>query len=162
VIGIAARLERVKGVDVAIAALPTVPGALLAIAGAGSEAAALAAQAAALGVADRVRFLGLVEDMPGFYAACDLVCLPSRNEGLPLAALEAQACGVALVAARVGGMSAACDPASARLVPQEDPAALAEALVAALADRPADPRPFVLRHASLQAAARAYLDLASE
>jgi glycosyltransferase involved in cell wall biosynthesis len=162
VIGIAARLERVKGVDVAISALPAIPGALLVIAGEGGEAAALEAQARALGVADRVRFLGLVEDMPGFYAACDLVCLPSRNEGLPLAALEAQACGVPLVAARVGGMSAACDPASARLVAPEDAVALAGAIVAALAGLHCDPRPFVLRQASLAAAARAYLDLIAE
>jgi glycosyltransferase involved in cell wall biosynthesis len=159
VIGIAARLERVKGVDVAIAALAGVPGALLAIAGRGAEEAALRAQAAALGVADCVRFLGLVGDMPGFYAACDIACLPSRNEGLPLAALEAQACGLRLVASAVGGVASAADPASARLVPAEDAAALAAALVDALGVPGPDPRPFVLRTASLEAAARAYLDL---
>jgi glycosyltransferase involved in cell wall biosynthesis len=162
VIGIAARLERVKGVDLAIAALPAVPGAVLAVAGQGAEAGALGALAAALGVGERVRFLGLVEDMPGFYAACDVVCLPSRNEGLPLAALEAQSCGVPVVAARVGGMEAACDPTSARLVPAEAPDALGAALAEALAAPRRDPRPFVLRTASLDAAARAYLDLAVE
>lgn len=162
VIGIAARLERVKGVDLAIAALPAIPGAVLAIAGQGSEAGALRALAAAAGVEERIRFLGLVEDMPAFYAACDVACLPSRNEGLPLAALEAQACGVPLVAARVGGMEAACDPASARLVPAEEPSALGAALAEALAAPRRDPRPFVLRTASLDVAARAYLDLAAE
>lgn len=159
IIGIAARLERVKGVDVAIAALPAVPGAILAIAGRGTEEAALRAQAAALGVADRVRFLGLVQDMPGFYAACDLACLPSRNEGLPLAALEAQACGVRLVASAVGGVATAADPDSARLVPAEDTTALAAALIGMLAAPGPDPRPFVQRTASLDGAARAYLDL---
>jgi glycosyltransferase involved in cell wall biosynthesis len=162
VIGIAARLERVKGVDLAIAALPHVPGAILAVAGQGSEAPALRMQAAELGVASRVRFLGLVEDMAGFYAACDILCLPSRNEGLPLAALEAQACGVPLVASDVGGVGAACDPDSARLVPAEDPIALAAALVEALGAPRRNPRPFVLRSASLAAAARAYLDLVAE
>jgi glycosyltransferase involved in cell wall biosynthesis len=162
VIGIAARLERVKGVDVAIAALPGVPDAILAIAGRGSEEAALREKAAALGVADRVRFLGLVQNMPGFYAACDIACLPSRNEGLPLAALEAQACGVRLVATAVGGVASAADPASARLVPAEDAAALAAALTDALGAPGPDPRPFVLRTASLDAAARAYLDIAAE
>lgn len=162
VIGIAARLERVKGVDVAIAALAALPGVLLAVAGQGSEAEALRAQAIRLGVAQRVRFLGLVDDMAGFFSACDVACLPSRNEGLPLAALEAQACSVPVVATRVGGMQAACDPATASLVPPEDPAALAAALRACLAGRRGDPRGFVLRHGSLAAMSRAYLDLALE
>lgn len=162
VVGIAARLERVKGVDVAIEALAALPEVVLAVAGQGSEAAALRAQAERLGVAARLRFLGLVEDMPGFYAACDAACLPSRNEGLPLAALEAQACSVPLVATRVGGMSAACDPATAILVPPEDPAALAAALRACLAGVSGDPRAFVLRQGSLAAMSRAYLDLALE
>lgn len=157
IIGIAARLERVKGVDVAIAALAQVPDALLLVAGAGGERAALERAAAASGVAGRVRFLGLVQDMPGFWAACDLACLPSRAEGLPLAALEAQACGVPVVATRVGGTPAACCPMTARLVPPEDPRALA----AALREAPSgDPRPFVLRAASLEAVARTCLDLA--
>jgi glycosyltransferase involved in cell wall biosynthesis len=161
VIGIAARLEPVKGVDVAIAAMAVLPGdALLAIAGAGGEEAALRAQAAALGLGDRVRFLGLLGDMPGFYAALDLYCLPSRNEGLPLALLEAQSAGVPVVATRVGGVPAAVDPASGALVPPEDPAALAAALAAQLARSAGDPRGFVLRQGSLAAAARDYLALA--
>lgn len=162
IIGVAARLETVKGVDVALAAMARLPGdALLAVAGQGSQRAALEAQAAELGLGDRLRFLGLVEDMAGFYQALDLLCLPSRNEGLPLAILEAQACGVPVVAARVGGVPAALCPESGRLVPAEDPAALAAALEAALAT-PAttSPRDFVLRNASLEVAARAYLDLA--
>ncbi|WP_206664478.1 glycosyltransferase [Dankookia rubra] len=159
VIGIAARLERVKGVDLAIAAMGQLPGdAILAIAGAGGEAAALREQAAGLG--DRVRFLGLLGDMPGFYAALDLYCLPSRNEGLPLALLEAQACGLPVVATEVGGVPAAFDPASGALVPAEDPAALAAALGAGLAGRGGNPRAFVLRHGSLAVAARDYLTLA--
>jgi glycosyltransferase involved in cell wall biosynthesis len=160
VVGIAARLEKVKGVDVAIAALAALPGVTLAIAGRGSEETALRRMARDFGVADRVRLLGLVEDMPGFFAACDAVCLPSRNEGLPLAALEAQSCGVPLVATRVGGTVAACDPASARLVPAEDPAALAVALGGMFSSpRRGDPRGFVLRTASLAVAAQACLDL---
>lgn len=161
VIGVAARLERVKGVDLAIAAMAGLPGdAILAVAGAGGEAAALRAQALALGLGDRVRFLGLLDDMPGFYAALDLYCLPSRNEGLPLALLEAQSCGLPVVAAAVGGVPAAVDPASGALVTAEDPAALAAALAAGLASRGGDPRGFVLRHGSLAVAAREYLTLA--
>jgi glycosyltransferase involved in cell wall biosynthesis len=161
VIGIAARLERVKGVDLAIAAMARLPGdAILAIAGAGGEAAALKDLAVTLGLGDRVRFLGLLGDMPGFYAALDLYCLPSRNEGLPLALLEAQACGLPVVATAVGGVPAAVDPASGALVPAEDPAALAAALGTGLAGRGGDPRGFMLRHGSLAVAARDYLTLA--
>jgi glycosyltransferase involved in cell wall biosynthesis len=160
VIGIAARLERVKGVDIALAALPRVPDALLLVAGTGSEADALRAQADALRIADRVRFCGLQDDMPRFWSACDIACLPSRAEGLPLAALEAQSCGIPLVASHVGGMDSAVDHATARLVPAEDPDALAAALTAALIAPRGDPRGFVQRTASLAAAATRCLELA--
>ncbi len=163
ILGVAARLEPVKGVDIAIAALALLRGdALLAVAGDGGQAAALQQQAQALGVADRVRFLGLVQDMAGFYQALDGYCLPSRNEGLPLALLEAQATGLGVVAARVGGVPAACDPHSAWLVATEDPVALALGMQSLLANRGGDPRGFVLAHASLAAAAGAYLKLAEE
>ncbi len=162
-VGVAARLEPVKGVDLAVAAMALLPpGALLVVAGDGGQAQALRAQAAALGVAERVRFLGLVQDMAGFYRALDVYCLPSRNEGLPLALLEAQSSGLPVVATRVGGVPAAVDPLSATLVPPEDPAALAAGLQAALAGHGGDPRGFVLAHASLEAAAGAYLTLAEE
>ncbi len=161
IIGIAARLERVKGVDIALDALALLPGdALLAVAGGGGEEAALRAQVAALGLGERVRFLGLVQDTARFYPALDVLCVPSRNEGLPLAPLEAQACGVPVVAARVGGVATALCPATGRLVAPEDPAALAAGLAATLAQPGGNPRPFVLRQASLAAAADAYLTLA--
>ena len=163
IIGVAARLETVKGVDLAVAAMAALPGnALLAVAGDGSQAVALRHQAAALGVTGRVRFLGLGQDMAGFYQALDLYCLPSRNEGLPLALLEAQSCGLPVVAARVGGVAAAVDPHSATLVAAEDPVALASAMQAALGRQGGEPRRFVLAHASLAAAASAYLTLAEE
>ena len=168
VIGVASRLERVKGVDLAVAALARLPApTVMVVAGTGTERAALQAQAAAAGLGDRVQFLGSVEDMPGFYAALDLLCLPSRAEGLPLAPLEAQACGVPVVATVVGGVPAALCPATGRLVPPGDPEALAAALAAGLAAVRAegmgprgDPRAFVLRHMTLEATASAYLDLA--
>jgi glycosyltransferase involved in cell wall biosynthesis len=160
-LGVAARLERVKGVDVALRALALLPADVgLAIAGGGGEAAALRAEAAALGLEGRVHWLGVLDDMAGFHPALDLLLVPSRNEGLPLAPLEAQACGIRVVAARVGAVAAALCPETGTLVPPEDPAALAAAVLAAL---PAggDPRPFVLRQGSLETAARAYLALAA-
>jgi glycosyltransferase involved in cell wall biosynthesis len=167
VIGIAARLERVKGVDLAIAAMARVPGpAVLAIAGHGTERDALQAQVAEARLGERVRFVGQVQDMAGFYQALDVLCVPSRAEGLPLAPLEAQACGVPVVATAVGGVPQALCPATGRLVPAEDPQALADALAQAASAaagedrRRGDPREFVLCHATLEAAAGSYLNLA--
>jgi glycosyltransferase involved in cell wall biosynthesis len=162
-IGIAARLERVKGVDVAIAALPLLPPeARLIVAGGGTEAAALAAQVVALGLTGRVHFLGHLDDTRALYRAVDVVCLPSRAEGLPLALLEAQSTGTPVVASRVGGVPAAIDGATGVLVEPESPEELARGLRRALeaAGRGAvSPRAFVERTASLETMAAAYSDL---
>ena len=161
IIGVAARLEEVKGVDVAIKALARMRDpAVLAIAGTGSCEAALRALAADMGVADRVMFLGHIDTMSGFYAAIDTLCLSSRHEGLPLSLLEAQACGIPVVATAVGGVASAVCSASGRLVASEDVSALAEALDATLSAPAADPRAFAVRTGSLAATTQAYLSLA--
>jgi glycosyltransferase involved in cell wall biosynthesis len=99
------------------------------IAGEGPERSALESRAAALGVAARVRFLGRREDKADLLAACDLLVLPSRREGLGVAALEAMACGRAVVASRVGGLAdAVVHERTGLLVAPEDPDALAAAL----------------------------------
>lgn len=159
IIGIAARLERVKGVDLAIAALALVPDALLAIAGGGSERDQLEAQAASLGLTGRVRFLGHVDDTVRLYRAIDVMCLPSRAEGLPLALLEAQSTGTRVVAMRVGGVPAGVDPVTGVLVDPHEPGALAQALRSFPAEATASPRSFVERTASLNAMASAYTGL---
>lgn len=161
VVGVAARLEVVKGVDIAIEALALIPGTtVLAIAGVGSERVSLERRAAELGISGRVFFLGLTDDMAGFYAALDLLCVPSRNEGLPLAPLEAQSCGIPVVACRVGGVPAAVCPLTGILVPGESPRDLADGITRALAQElRGDPRSFVLKEASLAASAAAYLAL---
>ena len=159
IIGIAARLERVKGVDLAIDALASVPDALLAIAGGGSERENLQAQAASLGLAERVRFLGHLDDTVRLYRAIDVLCLPSRAEGLPLALLEAQSTGARVVAMRVGGVPAGVDPVTSMLVDPERPGALARALLSPPGDATGSPRAFVERTASLNAMASAYTDL---
>lgn len=159
-VGIAARLEHVKGVDIALEALRLLPGNVhLAIAGHGSEAATLRSQAIALGITERLHWLGVMDDMARFYPALDLLMVPSRHEGLPLAPLEAQACGIRVVATQVGGTAAGICPLTGQLVPPEEPAAMARAILHAL-DGTGDPRPFVLREASLDMAARACLALA--
>ena len=161
VIGVAARLETVKGVDIAIRAAAAMQRpAVLAIAGTGSQDATLRQLARDCGAGDRVVFLGHNDDMARFYQALDVLCLSSRAEGLPLSLLEAQASGVPVVAASVGGVPAAICQQSGRLVPSEDVAGFAAALDAALDPPAVSPRGFVLRTGSLAASAAAYLALA--
>jgi glycosyltransferase involved in cell wall biosynthesis len=74
------------------------PGVRFLMAGEGSRRPMVERQAAELGLGDRLRFLGLVPDMRDFYAACDLLVLPSRSEGCPNTVLEAMAMKVAVVA----------------------------------------------------------------
>jgi glycosyltransferase involved in cell wall biosynthesis len=129
VIGVAARLQKVKGVDVLIDALALMrTPAVLAIMGDGPERAALERQAHAAGLTERVVFLGLRGDVETVIPALDAFVLPSRAEGLPLALVEAQASGAPVVACDVGGTREACCPRTARLVAPENPRALADAI----------------------------------
>lgn len=59
--------------------------------------------AAARGVADRLHFAGVTHDVPGYLRAADIFVLPSKREGLPVALLEAMACGLPCVASRLPG-----------------------------------------------------------
>ena len=79
-----------------------------------------------LGISDVVRFLDPVPrvDLPQWYRAADLVCVPSYSESFGLVALEAQACGTPVVATAVGGLrTAIADGISGVLVDGHDPRA---------------------------------------
>jgi len=135
---VAANLVRRKGVDVLLAAVAALaPGSrcVLWVAGDGAERAALEAAAARLGIAERVRFLGRRGDVPDLLEACDVFVLPSRQEGLGVAALEAMARGRPVVASAVGGLAEIVIPEqTGLLVPPGDAAVLAAALERLLAD----------------------------
>ena len=81
-----------------------------------------------------VRLVGALapELVAQWMTACDLVTLPSWSEGHPNVLVEAQACGRAVVACDVGGISEIVDPDSSILVPPRDSVALRNALQAAL------------------------------
>lgn len=133
VFGLGARLETQKGIGFLLEAMPAIlarhPGAALALAGSGSQEAALQSQARALGIADNLRFLGSYPQLLRFYPLLDFLVLPSLWEGLPLCLLEAMSLGLPIVATKVGGIGDVLrDGVSARLVPPGDAASLAEAV----------------------------------
>ena len=86
----------------AMARLREARGVLL-IAGIGPLHQALEAQAAALGVGDRVRFLGQRDDTSALMSAATMVVLPSLVEGLSNVVLESMMCGRTVIASRTGG-----------------------------------------------------------
>jgi glycosyltransferase involved in cell wall biosynthesis len=135
---VAANLVQRKGVDVllaAVAALAPRSRCALWVAGDGPERAALEAASARLGIAERVRFLGRRSDVPDLLEACDVFVLPSRQEGLGVAALEAMARGRPVVASAIGGLGEIVIPEqTGLLVPPGDAAVLAAALERLLAD----------------------------
>jgi len=141
-LGTVSRLVPVKGLIHLVAAIPEIlrrcPRAHLALAGDGEERELLAAQAAALSVADRVHFLGFRDDVPAVIGALDLFVLPSLNEGLGKVLVAAMALGVPIVATKVGGVPEVVeDGRQGLLVPPADPAALAKAAITLLEDRAA-------------------------
>jgi glycosyltransferase involved in cell wall biosynthesis len=134
-IGTTARLDRQKGLDVLLSALPAVPDVDVEIVGDGPERGALEALAREVGVADRVHFAGWSDRARDWLGRWDVFVLPSRFEGLPLAILDAMLAELPVVATDVGSTGEAVrDRVTGRLVAPEDSAALAAALRELLAD----------------------------
>lgn len=106
--GAVARLERIKGLDLLLEALGTPAWRArdwsLEICGSGPERAALESQAAELGIAGRVHFLGFVENIAAFWRERHVLVLPSLAEGVPLAMQEAMLLGRPVIASAVGGI----------------------------------------------------------
>ena len=125
-----ARLDAQKGHGHLLAAAATVPEAVFVLVGEGREEATLKRQAHALGIAERVRFLGHRNDVPDLLAVCDVFVLPSLYEGLPLSVLEAMAAAKPVVATAIDGTTEAVVPGvTGLLVPPADPARLAGAIL---------------------------------
>ncbi|HUG90197.1 MAG TPA: glycosyltransferase, partial [Planctomycetaceae bacterium] len=106
------RLERLKGVDIlfrAVAALDDTSDVRVIVVGGSAnspELARLRRVAHGLGIDGRVMFMGSLpqDQLPQYYSAADICVLPSFYESFGLAALEAAACGIPVVASRVGGL----------------------------------------------------------
>lgn len=161
VIGAVGRLELVKGHDVLLDAMIGLPeGVVCVIVGAGSQLDNLKEKAKALGIEHQVIFVGNVAETSGIYSAFDVLCLPSRAEGLPLTVLEAQSCGVPVVATDVGSVRDAVCPDIGRVVAPEDPEELAVTLLDMLREQELpSPRAFVAENFSWAKTLSSYAQL---
>ena len=138
-----------KGHFVAIDALPLLPpDVCLLIAGGGPDRAALQRQADTLGVADRVRFVGVVPqtDLKWWYSAADALALCSSREGWANVLLESMACGTPVIATNIWGTpDVVSSPDAGVLMPERSGAGLARAWVSLFANYPT--REATRRHA---------------
>lgn len=142
VVGMVGRLEAIKGPDVLLEAFAALagrfPGARLIFAGEGGMAQELHARSQALGLSGRIHFLGPRSDVADIMAGLDILVLPSRSEGLPLALLEGMASGRAVAATAVGRVPGILRPAgegeTGVLVPPGHARALGRALATLLDD----------------------------
>ena len=141
-----ANFRRVKGIDILLRAAEivtrSVPNARFLIAGAFGMSPAdraytgqLLELSQTLRHPDSIRFLGHFHQVPALLGLTVIFALPSRSEGLSNALLEAMLSGVPAVATAVGGNpEVVVDGVTGFLVPPEDPASLANAILALLAD----------------------------
>ncbi len=133
--GIIARLSEVKGIDIlieAFALLKSKPGtqqARLLIAGQGPDEKFLKDLILKYKLEDIVRFEHLTQQTAGLLPLMDVFVMPSRQEGLGLAVIEAMASAVPVIASKVGGLvDLIQDRETGILVKPQDPSALAEAM----------------------------------
>ncbi len=114
---------------------PVFPGVRFVLAGDGVERPKIEEAVRSAGMEKNFIFLGQRADVPELLASADIFVLPSRAEGLPNAALEAMAAGLPVVATRVGGIPEIIENGvSGLLVPPQDSASLARALLRVLGD----------------------------
>lgn len=136
------RLKKYKNVDHLIQAMAIVreevPDARLVIVGTGDRRRALEALTRSMGLDDAVRFTGFVseEEKLRLLTRAEVAAYPSSKEGWGITVIEANACGVPVVAARVPGLrDAVVDGETGVLVPLGDREAMARALIDLLHDR---------------------------
>lgn len=140
IVGVVGNLYPVKGHQYLIAAIPAVlakcPNTTFIFAGRGQLEGELKEQVHQLGVAPKVRFLGLRQDIPRILAVLHAFVLPSLSEGLSMAILEAMVAGKPVIATDVGGNPELVeDSETGYLVPSQNSQALADRLISLLMNR---------------------------
>jgi glycosyltransferase involved in cell wall biosynthesis len=138
-VGIVARLVPIKRHEVFLEAAKKIaerdPAVRFVIVGDGERRAAVEEKIRELGLGDRVHILGWKKQLAPVYADLAVLALSSANEGLPTAVIEAQAAATPVVSTNVGSVGeVVADGVSGHLVPVEDPGAMAERILAVLAD----------------------------
>lgn len=163
------RLAPEKGLGALVDAWPIVleerPGAKLTLVGEGPERSSLEGRIARLGLARSVELVGARADPSVLLRQADLFVLPSREEGMSIALLEAMALGIPSIASAIpGNLALLTDGVHGRVAPPDDPSSLARAIL----DHRADPaavsmasaaRRRVIEHYSIAAVARGHLEL---
>ncbi len=141
-IGALGRLVPVKGFDVLIRAFgrsaASLPDWDLVVMGDGPLRQALEELVSRLGLRSRVSFTGYVRDVTAALATLDMFCMASRSEGLGLSLLEAMSCGLPVVSTDcpTGPREFITHEQNGLLVPVDDEAALAGAMLRVAGDRP--------------------------
>ena len=139
VIGWVGRMVPVKGLPTllkAVAEMKLTPSPTLLLIGDGPERDSLEDLAKRLGIHERVRFQGFVEDAWPYYEQMDVFALPSHQEGIPMALLEALGSGLPVVASEVGGIPHVMGAESVGvLIDSSSPTAWARSLSVLLSDR---------------------------
>ena len=132
-------LNERKGQELVIASLPQVPDAQLLLVGSGEDRGRLEALARTLAISDRVHFLGAVDHdlMPVILSAADAMVLPSSNEGLANAWVEALACGTPLVICDAGGARELVTSPDAGVIVERSVEGVAAGILQILANPPA-------------------------
>jgi glycosyltransferase involved in cell wall biosynthesis len=135
-IGFAARIEHLKGPMVLLEAFAAASRRCerlrLMIAGAGTLEQKISARARALGVASHCEFVGVYmrpDERKSFMQGLDIFALPSLTEGTPNSIIEAMSHGLPVIASAVGGIPDMITSDTGILVPPNDEAALAEAII---------------------------------
>jgi glycosyltransferase involved in cell wall biosynthesis len=129
IIGTAGRLVELKGIEYLLSAAAALrrefPSLRLEIAGSGPHRAKLEEAVALAGLQAQVKFLGWVDDLPSLLPRWDVFVMPSLEEGFPIAAMDAMAAGLPVIATSVGGIPELIeDGKTGWLVPPRDADAL--------------------------------------
>lgn len=140
IIGTVGRIAPIKDHENLIRAVPEVvsaiPDARFVIVGDGPIRAEMEELAIRLGLGDRLLFIGMRKDIPELLSIMDIFVLPSLNEGMGRAMVEAMAMGVPVIASKVGGVpEVITDGETGLLVPPGNSKVLAEAIIRLASDR---------------------------
>ncbi len=129
IVGSIGRLDAMKAHEILLKAIAQVENVNAMILGEGTERSNLEQLAIDLGIQDRVQLLGWVENPRSYLAQFDVVAMPSRSEGFPLAMVEAMLAARPVIATRVGSMpEAVIDGVTGWLIEKNDVDGLARAL----------------------------------